>query len=128
MGNETRRLLKDLQTFEIRASHVVVNQLVSTGVRTSKDLSARLPKALSLVPPEEFIYNPELEDLEQDILSVTELFEARQKLQQKYLSELKGLPEVKDKLRVIEMPLLRTEVTGAKMLSHFSQLLASDKS
>mmetsp|Transcript_122974 Transcript_122974/g.244690 ORF Transcript_122974/g.244690 Transcript_122974/m.244690 type:complete len:577 (+) Transcript_122974:54-1784(+) len=128
--SETRRLLGELDRFDVMASHVVVNQLVT-----------------------DFLEDPELTELEgyvssraaehdtailQKALAAARLTTARRNIQRKYLHALKDCPEVNRQpdpedpagrtnrragnrsLTVLEVPLLPSEVTGPRAILGFS--------
>jgi len=130
--SESRRLLSELDRFEVVASHIVVNQLVT-----------------------DYLEEPELKQLEDlaerrtgeeaavltKALAASRLTSARRNIQSKYLKDLKRCPEVNrapdpeapeartnrrassEPLTVLEVPLLPSEVTGPKAILGFSHYL-----
>jgi len=112
---ETQRLLAELKTEEIRASHVVVNQLLPSG---SESLKTRLGAALS---------STNHAGLLADANEVLTVFEGRRRSQDKHLKLLKNMPEVRNELRVVEMQLQAGEVTGFGGLYGFGKQLVSGR-
>jgi arsenite/tail-anchored protein-transporting ATPase len=108
--NETMRLLHELKRHEVAASNVVCNQLI-TNVLSPSDLDA----IRSAIPSDkQYLFDK--------IQSVSELTTARNAIQQKYLDLLKTSEEARG-LRIIEIPLLPSEITGPRKLIEFSQNL-----
>ena len=115
--SETRRLLVELKKNRVRASHVVVNQLVVDSALTKDELVEleALAEIGSLA-------------VKQDLLSKTvhacRLTTARKAIQEKYLSQLKSFPETQEMLDgICEVPLLAEEVTGNDALMRFAQFM-----
>jgi len=115
--SETRRLLVELKKNRVRASHVVVNQLVVDSALTKDELVEleALAEIGSLA-------------VKQDLLSKTvhacRLTTARKAIQEKYLSQLKAFPETQEILDgICEVPLLAEEVTGNDALRRFAQYM-----
>ena len=106
--SETRRLLAELDRHEVCASNVVVNQLVKEVVLES-DMTALKHSGLSAT-------------VVKRIETVALLSNARNSIQQKYLTALKTAPEATG-LPVVEVPLLPSEITGPEKLLEFSQYL-----
>ena len=108
--SETRRLLQELKRHEVAASNVVVNQLVIyvLSAEDLQNLRSSLPK--------------EKASLADKVEAVSALSNARNAIQQKYLGVLKSSPEAA-KLRIVEVPLLPSEITGPVKLLEFSQFL-----
>jgi len=132
--SESRRLLSELDRFEVLASHVVVNQLVMDYLDTQE--MKELEQTIAAVAGRGEDGGPVLEKA----LAAAKLTSARHAIQSKYLNELKQSPEVRritdpldpqktnriagaDPLTVLEVPLLPNEVTGPKAILEFSQLL-----
>lgn len=118
--SETRRLLGELERFEVLASHVVVNQLVTDALEEHE-----------LAELEEIAKGKE-DGREGEILSkalaAARLTSARRGIQSKYLKDLRASPEVtRGGLTVLEVPLLPTEVTGPERILNFSHYLVGEK-
>jgi len=112
--SETQRLLRELKKNKVRASHIIVNQLVVDSALSKDELVELegLAEVGSLM-------------LNQELLSKTvhacRLTTARKGIQEKYLGQLKGFPETKDILEgICEVPLLAEEVTGSEALRRFA--------
>jgi len=117
---ETQRLLQELVKNKVKASHVVVNQLVVEDALSAEELTQLERMA-------------EVGDLQMDqsLLKKTvhacRLTTARKAIQQKYLNVLKGYDETKGMLDgICEVPLLAEEVTGIDAIVRFSHLLLTD--
>lgn len=108
--SESRRLLQELAKHEVSANNVVVNQLVNQVL--SQDELAQLKSILGAS-------NPQLFDR---VSAVSALTNARYEIQRKYLGVLRGSPEAEG-LRIVEVPLLSSEITGPAKLLEFSQFL-----
>mmetsp|Transcript_14532 Transcript_14532/g.31571 ORF Transcript_14532/g.31571 Transcript_14532/m.31571 type:complete len:568 (-) Transcript_14532:94-1797(-) len=113
--SETQRLLRELKKNKVRASHIIVNQLVVDNALSRDELTEleELAEVGSLM-------------LNQDLLSKTvhacRLTTARKGIQEKYLGQLKSFPEMKEILDCIcEVPLLAEEVTGTDALLRFAK-------
>lgn len=116
--NESSRLLEELDKKGVATSHMVVNQLVTETLRTDEfgALDALLARAKPT--PEE------ASGLLTRVRASVHLTNARRTLQQKYLAELRKLPVLqRNKLTVVEVPLLPGEITGSKAILNFSQRL-----
>mmetsp|Transcript_21120 Transcript_21120/g.25099 ORF Transcript_21120/g.25099 Transcript_21120/m.25099 type:complete len:568 (+) Transcript_21120:267-1970(+) len=118
--SETQRLLQELVKNKVRASHVIVNQLVVEDALSSDELTQLEAMA-------------EVGNLQMDqtLLKKTvhacRLTTARKGIQQKYLGVLKGYDETQGLLDgVCEVPLLAEEVTGIDAIGRFSRLLVTD--
>jgi len=127
--SESRRLLSELDRFEVLVSHIVVNQLVTQSLEDSE-----LAELERLVEKDS---SPVLEKA----LAASRLTTARRNIQSKYLKDLKGCPEVNrlpdpeqpelrtnrkagtEPMKVLEVPLLPSEVTGPKAILSFSNFL-----
>jgi len=115
--SETQRLLRELKKNRVRASHIIVNQLVVDNALSKEELSdlEGMAEVGSLA-------------LNQDLLSKTvhacRLTTARKGIQEKYLDQLKSFPETKE-IRdcICEVPLLAEEVTGSDALGRFAQYM-----
>jgi arsenite-transporting ATPase len=112
--SETQRLLRELKKNGVRASHVIVNQLVTESALTKKELEELegLAEVGSL-------------HLKQSLLSKTvhacRLTTARKGIQETYLSQLKSFSETQHILDgICEVPLLAEEVTGNDALLRFA--------
>merc|ERR1712039_986368 len=130
--SESRRLLGELDRFEVVASHIVVNQLV-TDYLTDAELSELEEYANTKEGAEGAIL--------EKALAASRLTTARRNIQSKYLKELRNSPEVKrlpdpeeptirtnrrastEPLTVLEVPLLPSEVTGQNAILEFSHYL-----
>ena len=117
---ESRRLLIELDKNRVRASHVIVNQLVIDSALSNDELSELegLAEVGSLM-------------LNRDLLSKTvhacRLTTARKGIQEKYLGRLKTFPETRDILDgICEVPLLAEEVTGIDALRRFATYMVRD--
>ncbi|KAL3817114.1 hypothetical protein ACHAXA_009945 [Cyclostephanos tholiformis] len=115
--SESRRLLRELRKNRVRASHVIVNQLVIENALSNDELSELegLAEVGSLM-------------LKQDLLSKTvhacRLTTARKGIQEKYLGQLKSFPETAEILDgICEVPLLAEEVTGIDALRRFGRYM-----
>jgi len=132
--SESRRLLSELDRFEVLASHVVVNQLVMDYLDTQemKDLEQQVGVMKQTLADGGIVL--------EKAVAAAKLTSARHAIQSKYLNELRQSPEVKrvtdpldphktnriagaEPLTVLEVPLLPNEVTGPKAILGFSQLL-----
>lgn len=116
--SESRRLLAELKVNEVGVSHMVVNQLVNSSLESTEfaDLDAILARCN---PTEE-----EKEGILTRVRASIQLTNARRNIQQKYLRELRESPEVQAAgLKVVEVPLLPSEVTGPPAILNFSQRL-----
>lgn len=140
--SESRRLLSELDRFEVLASHVVVNQLVMDYLDTQemKELERQVKMMKYTIAA---VADGRGEDgglVLEKALAAAKLTSARHAIQSKYLNEIKQSPEVKripdpfdphktnriagaDPLTVLEVPLLPNEVTGPKAILEFSHLL-----
>jgi arsenite-transporting ATPase len=112
--SETQRLLRELKKNNVRASHIVVNQLVVDNALTKEELAELegLAEVGNL-------------HLTQQLLNKTvhacRLTTARKSIQEKYLGQLKSFPETQDILEgICELPLLAEEVTGNDALLRFA--------
>lgn len=112
--SETQRLLRELKKNNVRASHIVVNQLVVDNALTKEELAELegLAEVGNL-------------HLSQQLLNKTvhacRLTTARKSIQEKYLGQLKSFPETQDILEgICELPLLAEEVTGNDALLRFA--------
>ncbi|KAL7481001.1 hypothetical protein ACHAW6_006681 [Cyclotella cf. meneghiniana] len=115
--SETQRLLRELKKNRVRATHVIVNQLVVGSALSKKELEELegLAEVGSL-------------QLNQSLLSKTvhacRLTTARKGIQENYLSQLKSFPETQEILDgICEVPLLAEEVTGNDALMRFAELM-----
>jgi arsenite-transporting ATPase len=108
--SESRRLLQELKRHEVSASNIVVNQLVRETL-SDGELS-EIKGLIGQTRP----------DLVQRISAVSALSNARNSIQRKYLGLLKNSDEAKG-LRIVEVPLLPSEITGPAKLLEFSQYL-----
>lgn len=119
--NESQRLLNELVRHQVNVSHVVVNQLVVNNLEPSemKELEAILVRANTT--------DQEEGSLLRRMRASIQLCNARRSIQQKYLAALRASSEVKtNDLKLVEMPLLSSEVTGAEALLNFSQMLVKE--
>ncbi|KAL7445961.1 hypothetical protein ACHAXH_009609 [Discostella pseudostelligera] len=115
--SETQRLLRELKKNNVRASHIIVNQLVVENALSTEELTdlEGLAEVGSLM-------------LNQELLTKTvhacRLTTARKGIQEKYLSQLKSFPETKEILNgICEVPLLAEEVTGNDALCRFANYM-----
>mmetsp|Transcript_35126 Transcript_35126/g.76893 ORF Transcript_35126/g.76893 Transcript_35126/m.76893 type:complete len:598 (+) Transcript_35126:138-1931(+) len=114
---ETRRLMQELRKNRVRASHIIVNQLVVDNALSDEELR----KLEGLAEVGTLQLNKKL--LDKTVHACT-LTTARRKIQEKYLNQLKAYPETQDILDgICEAPLLPEEVTGTDALIHFGELL-----
>eukprot|EP00986_Skeletonema_menzelii_P001675 scaffold460_cov81-Skeletonema_menzelii.AAC.15 len=112
--SETQRLLRELKKNNVRASHIVVNQLVVDNALTKEELAEL-----------EGLAEVGTLHLGQQLLNKTvhacRLTTARKSIQEKYLGQLKSFPETQDILEgICELPLLAEEVTGNDALLRFA--------
>jgi arsenite-transporting ATPase len=115
--SETRRLLQELKKNKVRASHVIVNQLV---IRDSLS-KGQLNELEGLAEVGSLSLNQKL--LEKTV-HACRLTTARKVIQEKYLGQLKACPETRDILDgICEVPLLPEEVTGNENLQRFGDLM-----
>ena len=112
--SETQRLLRELKKNKVKASHVIVNQLVVENALSEKEL-------------EELEGLAEVGNLQlnQSLLGKTvhacRLTTARKGIQEKYLMQLKSFSETQEILDgICEVPLLAEEVTGNDALVRFA--------
>ncbi|KAL7543928.1 hypothetical protein ACHAXR_013294 [Thalassiosira sp. AJA248-18] len=113
--SETQRLLSELKKNRVRASHVIVNQLVVENA-LSKD---ELEELEGLAEVGSLMLNQEL--LAKTVKSC-QLTTSRKGIQEKYLGQLRAFPETKDMLdSICEVPLLAEEVTGNEALRRFAE-------
>jgi arsenite-transporting ATPase len=115
--SETQRLLRELKKNKVRASHIIVNQLVIRDLLTKDQLNELegMAEVGSL-------------SLNQTLLAKTvhacRLTTARKAIQEKYLEQLKAFSETRDILDgICEVPLLPEEVTGIDKLQRFGSLM-----
>ena len=122
--SETQRLLQELQKHHIRASHIIVNQLVIHHTLSHDELVQLESMA-------------EIQGFQQmntvlihKMLRTCQLTAARKKIQQKYLKMLKGYEETQQHFieGICEIPLMAEEVTGSEAIFRFAQLLLCDSS
>ena len=118
--SETQRLLQELKKNKVRASHIIVNQLVIESALSKEELEQleSLAEVGSL-------------QLNQSLLAKTvhacRLTTARKAIQETYLSQLKSFPETQEILGdICEVPLLAEEVTGNDALKKFAQFMIRD--
>lgn len=115
--SETQRLLRELKKNNVRASHIIVNQLVVESALSNDELAdlEGLAEIGSLM-------------LDQELLTKTvhacRLTTARKGIQEKYLRQLKSFPETEEMLDgICEVPLLAEEVTGNDALRRFAKFM-----
>mmetsp|Transcript_4799 Transcript_4799/g.13830 ORF Transcript_4799/g.13830 Transcript_4799/m.13830 type:complete len:569 (-) Transcript_4799:140-1846(-) len=115
--SETQRLLQELQKHNIRASHIIVNQLVIRDALSNEQLAEleSLAELGSLRLQQELL---------QKTVNACRLTTSRKNVQQKYLRMLQECTETRQ-LRdcICEVPLVADEVTGAHAISNFSEML-----
>merc|ERR1711862_492844 len=117
--SETKRLLQELKNNKIRASHVVVNQLVVEDALSKEELG-RLESVAELG---DLKIDPAL--LEKTI-HACRLTTARKEVQQRYLDELMAFESSNGILEgLCQVPLLSMEPTGTEAIL-FSKLLMKD--
>eukprot|EP00929_Paragymnodinium_shiwhaense_P108860 TRINITY_DN75203_c0_g1_i1.p1 TRINITY_DN75203_c0_g1~~TRINITY_DN75203_c0_g1_i1.p1 ORF type:complete len:625 (+),score=172.20 TRINITY_DN75203_c0_g1_i1:79-1875(+) len=138
--SETRRLLSELDRFEVRASHVVVNQLVKDYLEDHEMVHLEESLKLATRMSEDDEKTQKDASIFEKAIAAAKLTTARRNIQNKYLQDLKGSPEVlrrpdpadskktnrkagTEPLKVLEVPLLPTEVTGQKAIYDFSHYL-----
>lgn len=118
--SETKRLLQELKKNQIRASHVIVNQLVVENALSKEELS----RLEALAEVGDLKIDPTL--LEKTI-HACRLTTARKEIQQKYLNELIAFESSNDILEgLCQVPLLSMEPTGNDAILYFSKLLMKD--
>jgi len=118
--SESQRLLQELKKNKVRASHVIVNQLVVDSALTKEEL----------VELEE-LAEIGVVALDKELLSKTihacRLTTARKGIQEKYLRQLKKFPETEEILDgICEVPLLAEEVTGVDAIRRFAQFMVKN--
>lgn len=118
--SESQRLLQELKKNKVRASHVIVNQLVVDSALTKEEL----------VELEE-LAEIGVVALDKELLSKTihacRLTTARKGIQEKYLRQLKKFPETEKILDgICEVPLLAEEVTGVDALRRFAKYMVNN--
>ena len=118
--SESQRLLQELKKNKVRASHVIVNQLVVDSALTKEEL----------VDLEE-LAEIGVVALDKELLSKTihacRLTTARKGIQEKYLRQLKKFPETEEILDgICEVPLLAEEVTGVDALRRFAKFMVKN--
>lgn len=109
--SESLRLLEELEVKKVKASHVIINQIVNISF-SSDEVDEVMDSA---------VFSVELHDKVKAALGLTS---ARNAIQRKYINELKSAPRAKT-LGIIEVPLLSREVTGPDALREFSNHLVS---
>ena len=121
--NETDRLLMELKKCKVRASAVVVNQLVRDSLS-----KAEMGELEDMVEVGGFGGKTEL--LKKTI-SACKLTTSRRGIQERYLKELRGSVErihgKEHGLAIVEVPLLPAEVTGPSAILSFSRFLVDGK-
>lgn len=115
--SETQRLLRELKKNRVRASHIVVNQLVTQDALSHQEL-AQLEGLAE-------IGNLHLnQSLLVKTVQANRLTTARKSIQEKYLAQLKAFDETQELLDgICEVPLLAEEVTGVEALQRFGNLM-----
>ena len=119
--SETKRLLAELRGNQVKASHVIVNQLVTQDALDGKQLEEL--EALAEVGG--LSLNQELL---QRTIHACRLTTSRKAIQTKYLDELRNSEEATGLDGLCEVPLLPEEVTGVEALQRFASLLVEDSS
>jgi len=118
--SETQRLLQELAKNGVRASHIVVNQLVVKSALGKKELA----ELEGLAEVGSLALDPELL---RKAVQACRLTTARKGIQEKYLGQLKAFPETQALADgICEVPLLAEEVTGPDALRRFSEHLVRD--
>jgi len=120
--SETRRLLQELERNRVRASHVVVNQLVVENALSHEELT----ELEGLAEVGSLALNRELLD---KTVHACRLTTARRGIQEKYLGMLKSYPETRGVMLsdgICEVPLLAEEVTGIEALRRFATYMVRD--
>ena len=119
--SETRRLLQELERNRVRASHVVVNQLVVEHALSRGELT----ELEGLAEVGSLALNRELLD---KTVHACRLTTARRGIQEKYLGMLKSYPETQGEISdgICEVPLLAEEVTGIDALRRFATYMVRD--
>jgi len=118
--SETKRLLQELKKNKVRASHVIVNQLVVKDALSREELNQLESMAE--------VGNLQMNQiLLKKTIHACRLTTARKDIQHKYLAALKSCEETREILEgICEVPLLAEEVTGIEALSRFSKLLVTN--
>lgn len=112
--SETQRLLRELKKNQVRASHIIVNQLVVESALDREELTELegLAEVGTLM-------------LNQELLAKTvhacRLTTARKAIQEKYLGQLKSFPETAPLDGIVQVPLLAEEVCGTDALKRFAK-------
>lgn len=112
--SETQRLLDELEKSKVMAEHVVVNQLV-TDYLTTSDIEDLQKIFLEKNIPT---------NLGKKTLNACRLTTSRRQIQEKYLKMLEDYCDLK-KQKIIQVPLLSSEVTGPEAILDFSRYLTS---
>lgn len=118
--SETQRLLQELQKNRVRASHIIVNQLVVESALGKEELA----ELEGLAEVGSLVLDP---GLLAKTVQACRLTTARKGIQEKYLGQLKAFPETQTLADgICEVPLLSEEVTGAAALRRFAEHLVRD--
>lgn len=114
--SETKRLLVELQKNKVRASHIIVNQLVTKSALSQEEL-AQLEGLAEIGGL----------DMNQQLLQKTvhacRLTTSRKQIQTKYINDLLTSQEAQGLDGIAQVPLLAEEVTGTEAIEKFAQLL-----
>lgn len=111
--SETRRLLSELQKYNIHTSHVVLNQLVDSGFSMEDMKAIDFDQGFDVA-------------IAAKIKKSVQLCVTREAIQQKYVQQLSISNEARC-LSLVKVPLLLNEVTGVDALKEFSKLLYTPK-
>jgi arsenite-transporting ATPase len=118
--SETKRLLVELQKNKVRASHIIVNQLVTKSALSEAEL-AQLEGLAEIGGL----------DMNQELLQKTvhacRLTTSRKQIQSKYIDDLLSSQEAQGLDGIAQVPLLAEEVTGTEALEKFAQLLLDSR-
>mmetsp|Transcript_29663 Transcript_29663/g.81538 ORF Transcript_29663/g.81538 Transcript_29663/m.81538 type:complete len:481 (+) Transcript_29663:54-1496(+) len=119
--SETKRLLQDLVTCNVAASHVIVNQLVTADAHLTDKEMAKIEKWANTPGMSE-----SMKVVATKARNACRLTSSRRAIQTKYLTELQTAPQVQEaNLTIVQVPLLPEEVTGPTAIGNFSKLLTS---
>jgi len=122
---ETERLIQQLAKQGIDASNVVVNQVLFPLEDESVKETVSLPNRSSDNSPEYAELTKKLELAIKQISAYKQNFNARRRMQSKYLSQIRDLYSFD--YHVVPMPLLQNEVRGKEQLESFGKLLLAQR-
>eukprot|EP00392_Amoebophrya_sp_AT5.2_P014155 g14297.t1 len=120
--SESKKLLAELRERGVKASHVIVNQLLSVSGSRGTSGSPLLTDG-ERRRVKEALESAESSALVEKTMTSLELYASRAELQKKYLNSLRNAEESVRGVELIEVPLLPGEVVGAEAIVGFSELL-----